>query len=94
MAIRLGIVVPCYNEEEVLPETNRRLLDLLNHLQQSGLVTADSALYFPEFRSTFIHYTKAISISSMVRNIFSCFLVSATRRETLKFFFSSRMYTL
>ena len=48
----------------------------------------------PEFRSTFIHYTKAISISSMVRNIFSCFLVSATRRETLKFFFSSRMYTL
>ncbi len=46
MAIRLGIVVPCYNEEEVLPETNRRLLDLLNHLQQSGLVTADNSLYF------------------------------------------------
>ncbi len=46
MAIQLGIVVPCYNEEEVLPETNRRLLDLLNHLQQSDLVTADSALYF------------------------------------------------
>ena len=46
MAIRLGIVVPCYNEEEVLPETNRRLLDLLNHLQQSGLVTANSTLYF------------------------------------------------
>ena len=46
MAIQLGIVVPCYNEEEVLPETNRRLLDLLSHLRQAGLVTADSALYF------------------------------------------------
>ncbi|MFO1430624.1 MAG: glycosyltransferase family 2 protein [Candidatus Competibacteraceae bacterium] len=46
MAIQLGIVVPCYNEEAVLPEISRRLLDLLSHLWQAGLVTADSALYF------------------------------------------------
>ena len=48
MTTRLGIIAPCYNEEEVLPETNRRLLELLTHLRQSGLITADSALYFVE----------------------------------------------
>ena len=46
MAIQLGIVVPCYNEQEVLPETNRRLLNLLSQLRQADLVTADSAVYF------------------------------------------------
>jgi len=30
----------------VLPETNRRLLELLTHLQQSGSISADSTLYF------------------------------------------------
>jgi len=62
--------------------------------ENTAVLSRQPTDYGPEFRSTFIHYTKAISISSMVRNIFSCFLVSATRRETLKFFFSSRMYTL
>lgn len=37
MTIRLAIVVPCYNEEEVLPETNRRLLALLTRLSESEL---------------------------------------------------------
>ncbi|HYQ92356.1 MAG TPA: glycosyltransferase family 2 protein, partial [Candidatus Competibacteraceae bacterium] len=46
MATQLGIVVPCYNEQDVLPEMNRRLLELLSHLQQTGLVTTDSAVYF------------------------------------------------
>lgn len=42
----LGIVVPCYNEEEVLPETAKRLLDLLSRFRDAGLVTGESALYF------------------------------------------------
>lgn len=46
MPIRLAIVVPCYNEEEVLPETNRRLLALLTHMQAQQLVTADSSVHF------------------------------------------------
>ena len=33
MSIRLAIVVPCYNEEEVPPETSRSLIGLLNRLQ-------------------------------------------------------------
>lgn len=46
MTTTLGIVVPCYNEQEVLPETAPRLLDLLNRLQDAGLVSAESAVYF------------------------------------------------
>lgn len=39
---RLAIVVPCYNEEEVLPITLPVLLDLLERLAARGLATADS----------------------------------------------------
>lgn len=46
MSLRLGIVVPCYNEEEVFPETIERLLVLLERLSSTGLVTSDSAIYF------------------------------------------------
>lgn len=44
--MRLAIVVPCYNEEEVLPETNRRLMNLLDKMQSEGLVSADSAVHY------------------------------------------------
>lgn len=42
--MRLAIVLPCYNEEEVLPSTLDRLLGLLDKWSQSGLVAADSYL--------------------------------------------------
>lgn len=44
--LKLGIVVPCYNEEDVLPETAKRLLALLERLSSTGLVTSDSSVYF------------------------------------------------
>lgn len=44
--VRLAIIVPCYNEEEVLPETTRRLLALLSDLQKGGEISANSVLYF------------------------------------------------
>ena len=31
---RLYLVVPCYNEEEVLPETVRRLTDKLRRMEE------------------------------------------------------------
>ena len=43
---RLAIVVPCYNEEAVLPETARRLLALLTDLRARDEVDEGSALYF------------------------------------------------
>jgi glycosyltransferase involved in cell wall biosynthesis len=46
MTVRLAIVVPCYNEEEVLPETNRRLLSLLTRLHDLQLISVDSSVYY------------------------------------------------
>jgi glycosyltransferase involved in cell wall biosynthesis len=46
MTFQLSIVVPCYNEEEVLPETNSRLLTVLARLHETGVITADSAVYY------------------------------------------------
>lgn len=43
---KLSVVVPCYNEEEVLPETSRRLVSLLDDLCQRGIVSADSEIIF------------------------------------------------
>jgi glycosyltransferase involved in cell wall biosynthesis len=45
-AIRLGVVVPCYNEQEVLPETDRRLRALLSSMESQGLITADSQVCY------------------------------------------------
>lgn len=44
--IRLSIVVPCYNEQEVLPETVSRLKALLCRLIGVGKLTSDSQAVF------------------------------------------------
>ena len=46
MTVRIAIVVPCYNEEEVLPETNRRLLALLTRLHDLQLISIDSSVHY------------------------------------------------
>ena len=40
------LVVPCYNEEEVLPETSSRLLRKLNSMISAGLVGSKSRILF------------------------------------------------
>jgi len=45
-SLKLGIVVPCYNEQEVLPETSRRLVSLLDHMTSQNLIAPDSGVYF------------------------------------------------
>ena len=35
----LYLVIPCYNEEEVLPETSRRLLEKLAGLRRADIET-------------------------------------------------------
>lgn len=45
-AATLAIVVPCYNEEEVLPETCTRMVALLEELVAAGRVSAASRIYF------------------------------------------------
>ena len=41
----LSIIVPCYNEEAVLPETTQRLTSMLNHLQAEGKITDGCIVY-------------------------------------------------
>lgn len=41
----LAIVVPCYNEEAVLPETSRQLLQVVHHLKETGKI-ADAIILF------------------------------------------------
>ena len=41
---KLLIVVPCYNEQEVLPQTIEKLSDVLNDLFKKGKITNDSGL--------------------------------------------------
>ena len=42
----LYIVVPCYNEQEVLPETSRRLREKLEQLMDAGRISRDSRVLF------------------------------------------------
>jgi glycosyltransferase involved in cell wall biosynthesis len=42
----LSLVVPCYNEEEVLPHTIAVLSDILETLIQKNKIAAESAIYF------------------------------------------------
>jgi glycosyltransferase involved in cell wall biosynthesis len=46
MPIQLAIVVPCFNEQESLPETNRRLMELLTSLCGKQLITATSSVHY------------------------------------------------
>lgn len=44
--MKLYLVVPCYNEEEVLPETSKRLSEKMSSLMEKGLISADSRVIF------------------------------------------------
>lgn len=43
---KIAVVVPCYNEEEVLPEISRRLKDKITGLIDSEIISAGSSIYF------------------------------------------------
>ena len=47
----LYITVPCYNEEEVLPETARRLAEKLGSLRSAGVISDKSRVLFVNDRS-------------------------------------------
>ncbi|KRL66160.1 glycosyltransferase family 2 protein [Companilactobacillus versmoldensis] len=43
---KLGIVVPCYNEEEVLPETSKELTRIISNLVNEHKITNNSKIVF------------------------------------------------
>ena len=46
MKPRLAIIIPCYNEEEVLPITYTLFLEQLTFLKEKGMVASDSIILF------------------------------------------------
>lgn len=42
----LYLVIPCYNEQEVLPETSKRLLEKMTDLMDRGMISRDSKIMF------------------------------------------------
>lgn len=42
----LYLVIPCYNEEEVLPETSRRLAEKLDALEKAEKIGPESRVLF------------------------------------------------
>ncbi|GGY24893.1 glycosyltransferase family 2 protein [Pseudoduganella albidiflava] len=42
----VSLVLPCFNEQEVLPETTRRLVVLLDRLKAEGRAAPGSAIYY------------------------------------------------
>lgn len=44
--VTLCLVVPCFNEEDVLPETGKRMLALLDRLSHGGEIAPDSTVTF------------------------------------------------
>ena len=42
----LILVVPCFNEEDVLPDTTKELTDLLKRLIQESLVSEESRILY------------------------------------------------
>jgi polyisoprenyl-phosphate glycosyltransferase len=44
--MQLAIIIPCYNEEEVLPETARRIDELMSDMVRRGKIAGESSVYF------------------------------------------------
>ena len=42
----LYLVVPCYNEQEVLPETSKRLKEKMESLMERNMISRDSRIMF------------------------------------------------
>ncbi len=46
MQTKVYIVVPCYNEEAVLPETSKRMLELAERMLSDGIISKESRIIF------------------------------------------------
>ena len=68
-ATRISIVVPCYNEEEVLVETASRLLALLDRLVAAGKIGVDSSVWFVDDGSRDNTWPLIEQLSRINRNV-------------------------
>ncbi len=61
----INIVVPCYNEEEVLPETARRLVELLDNMIAEGIIETNSSVTFVDDGSRDRTWPLIVSLGSV-----------------------------
>ena len=47
----MAIVVPCYNEHEVIRDTNEKLISLINKLKSDMIINANSYIYYVDYGS-------------------------------------------
>ena len=50
--VRLALVIPCYNEEDVLDSTMERLMDIFSEMRDSGMISTDSFILLCDDGST------------------------------------------
>jgi len=46
MCDTLFLVIPCFNEEDVLPETSKRLNIKMNNMMEQKLISRNSKVFF------------------------------------------------
>ena len=72
--LNLGIIVPCFNEEEALPETNNRLIEIINNLSRLRKISPSSKIYYIDDGSTDNTWSLIESLSvSNSNNIYNVF---------------------
>ncbi len=52
MKPRLAIIIPCYNEEECISETTKRLLEVMHDLEKENIISENSFLFYISDGST------------------------------------------
>ena len=76
---RLFCVIPCYNEQEVLPETSKRLKLKMQQLITDGKISPDSRVVFLKDGEIVLHQStedlrleRKQSIDEAFREVFRC----------------------
>ena len=65
---RLLLIVPCYNEEEVLPETIHRLTDMLALLKQQQMVSVGHILIVDDGSTEIVTSERSTAYSNPAHN--------------------------
>lgn len=66
---KLGIVVPCFNEEDVLSETNSRLILLIGQMCGESLISEKSAIFYVDDGSRDRTWDSIVDLSIKFTNV-------------------------
>ena len=67
--INLSIIVPCFNEEDALPETNKKLNGILEKLINSNKILSSSKIYYVDDGSLDNSWTLITNMTEANKNI-------------------------